>query len=88
MRHVTASQANRDFSALLRQVAAGETVVVTSHGRPVAKLMPASADEAGQSDADRARRRAAWGLLEQRLRSQPARNLGRFDRSKLYEDEA
>ena len=38
---VSASQANRSFSALLRQVAEGRSFTVESHGRPVATLAPA-----------------------------------------------
>ena len=38
---VNASDANRSFSKLLRQVAKGESFTVLSHGRPVATLSPA-----------------------------------------------
>ncbi|MFM8936185.1 MAG: type II toxin-antitoxin system Phd/YefM family antitoxin, partial [Vulcanococcus sp.] len=37
---VSASEANRSFSALLRQVAQGQSFTVHSHGRPVANLTP------------------------------------------------
>ena len=37
---ISAADANRAFSALLRRVRSGEAVVVTSHGRPVARLVP------------------------------------------------
>jgi prevent-host-death family protein len=40
MKTVTASNANRNFSALLRDVARGERVLVTSRGRPVASIVP------------------------------------------------
>jgi prevent-host-death family protein len=40
MKTVTAAQANRQFSAVLRDVAAGERVVVTSRGKPVATIEP------------------------------------------------
>lgn len=43
MRTITAAEANRYFSKLLRDVKAGETVVVTSHGRPVATVAPPTA---------------------------------------------
>jgi prevent-host-death family protein len=42
---VSAADANRRFSDLLRGVRQGQSYVVTSHGRPVAKLIPAEADE-------------------------------------------
>lgn len=38
---VSAADANRSFSKLLREVAKGESVTVLSHGRPVATLSPA-----------------------------------------------
>ena len=37
---VSAAAANRRFSELLRRVRQGRRVIVTSHGRPVAKLVP------------------------------------------------
>jgi prevent-host-death family protein len=37
---ISATEANRDFSSLLGKVAAGQTFVVTSHGRPVARFAP------------------------------------------------
>ena len=39
-RAVSAADANRRFSELLRTVKNGQSVVVTSHGKPVAKLVP------------------------------------------------
>ena len=38
---VGAFAAKAQFSALLERVARGEEVVITKHGRPVAKLVPA-----------------------------------------------
>ena len=40
MKTVTAAEANRQFSAVLRQVAQGERVLVTSRGKPVATIEP------------------------------------------------
>jgi prevent-host-death family protein len=39
-RAISASDANQRFSELLREVQEGETFVVTSRGRPVAKVTP------------------------------------------------
>lgn len=39
-RAITASDANQRFSEMLRDVQDGETFVVTSRGRPVAKISP------------------------------------------------
>lgn len=43
MKTVTAAEANRQFSAVLREVAAGTAVLVTSRGKPVATIEPAPA---------------------------------------------
>ena len=40
MKEVGATEAMRRFSALLREVENGETVIVTRHGFPVARLSP------------------------------------------------
>lgn len=46
-------EAKTKLAELLDKVAGGETVTITRRGKPVAKLIPASADE-----DERARRRA------------------------------
>ena len=75
---ISAAAANRTFSELLRGVREGRSYVVTSHGRPVARILPY---EGADLDRDAARSR-----LVDRLRGQPALNLGRLDRESLYED--
>jgi prevent-host-death family protein len=40
MKTVTARQANQQFSRLLSEVVAGEEVVITHRGRPVATIIP------------------------------------------------
>ncbi len=42
MKKVSAAQANRQFSALLKDVTGGATVLITSHGQPVAQMMAVS----------------------------------------------
>ena len=74
---VSAAEANREFSKLLRGVREGNSYVVTSHGRPVAKLVPIS-----KSPEER---EAAFQKLLARLRSQPVQNIGRWTREELYE---
>lgn len=39
-RIVTATEANQRFSELLREVSAGDTITITSHGKPVAEMAP------------------------------------------------
>jgi prevent-host-death family protein len=43
MRTVTATDANRNFSGLLRDVAYGESILIVSRGTPVARISPANA---------------------------------------------
>jgi prevent-host-death family protein len=79
---VTAANANRKFSELLRGVSKGCTFVVTSHGKPVAKLVPAEQDARSAN--------AARSILLSRLRKQkPLRGAAarhRWTRDELYED--
>lgn len=44
MRTVGAREANQQFSSLLSEVEKGGTVVITRHGRPVARLVPEPAE--------------------------------------------
>ncbi len=56
MKTVTAAEANRQFSAVLREVAQGERVTVTSRGKPVATIEPMRS-RAGSARAGAAKRR-------------------------------
>ena len=76
---VSAADANRSFSRLLRRVREGRRVVVTSHGEPVATLAPIDPHE------DRLTRSARAALLS-RLRAEPVIDVGRWTRDELYED--
>jgi prevent-host-death family protein len=42
MQTIGAFQAKTHFSALLEQVERGEQIIITKHGHPVAKLVPAT----------------------------------------------
>jgi prevent-host-death family protein len=50
MTTVGAFEAKTHFSALLERAAQGEEIVITRHGRPVARLVPAAMTEEGQVD--------------------------------------
>lgn len=52
---VGAFEAKTQLSALLERVAAGEDVLITKHGRPVARLTKADAAARGDIDAAIAR---------------------------------
>ncbi len=41
MTTVAAENAGREFAELLRRAAAGEEIVITEHGKPIARLGPA-----------------------------------------------
>jgi prevent-host-death family protein len=75
---VSAAEANRQFSRLLREVNSGQTYVVTAHGKPVAQLSPINAHAKVIAGARKA--------LLARLRSQRAIDAGRWSRDELYED--
>ena len=47
-RAISASEANQNFSKLLRDVGRGETFVVMSRGRAVAKVVPVDTPDALQ----------------------------------------
>ncbi|MDR3494953.1 MAG: type II toxin-antitoxin system prevent-host-death family antitoxin [Ancalomicrobiaceae bacterium] len=79
---VTAAEANRQFSSLMRQVAEGETVIVTSHGRQVMTMTPTAGEDEAMPE-----RRAAHRRLMDYLRSQPQRPGVTWTRQELYEDE-
>lgn len=55
MIRVGAFEAKTQLSALLERVAAGEDVLITKHGRPVARLIRAEAAELQDVDAAIAR---------------------------------
>ena len=75
---VSAADANRKFSKLLRGVREGQSYVVTSHGRAVARIVPA--DKSGSLI------RGARAALFKRLRTEPVVTVGRWTRDELYED--
>jgi prevent-host-death family protein len=79
MKTVSAAEANRHFSKILRDVRAGETVIVTSRGEPVALIQPPRRTPAEQE--------AAKQELLEYLRAQPTQNLGiTWTRDELYDD--
>jgi prevent-host-death family protein len=51
MRKVGAFEAKTHLSALLEEVERGEEVVITRHGKPVARLVPAAAIDRERVDA-------------------------------------
>ena len=75
---ISATEANRRFSELLRDVKKGRGVLVTSHGKPVARISPVPEDNRAAA--------AARIALFARLRKQRAVNVGRWKREDLYSE--
>jgi len=75
---VSAADANRKFSHLLRGVREGRTYVVTSHGKPIAKIVPADEHQEVAASARQA--------LLTRLEKKPIVQIGHWSRDELYED--
>ncbi len=78
MKTITASDANRHFSRVLREVQEGEVFLVVSRGKPVATI---GAVKPGVEE-----RRAARDALMERLRRQAVTGARSWTRDDLYED--
>jgi prevent-host-death family protein len=76
---VSAADANRRFSTILRRVREGHSYVVTSHGKPVARIIPAGRHGDGAT--------SARATLLSRLEEQPVVTSARWMRDELYEDD-
>ena len=75
---VSAADANRKFSKLLRAVREGQSYIVTSHGKVVARIVPV--------DKNGGVTRGARAALLRRLRSEPVLAIARWSREELYEE--
>jgi prevent-host-death family protein len=75
---VSAADANRKFFQLLQSVRKGRSYVVTSHGKPIARISPV--ERAGKIVT------SAREILLIRLRRQPVMKAGRWTRAELYQD--
>ena len=74
---ISAAEANRNFSQVLRDVREGQSYIVTSHGRPVARIGPVAARHSAEGSAKAA--------LLTRLRSERVIKVDRWKRDELYE---
>ena len=79
MRTVSAREANQAFSKLLADAASGEEIVITRHGRPVAKLVPHS-DPTDNKEREAAIERMVKGME----RGLPLGNI-KWRREEIYE---
>ena len=78
MKSISAALANRNFSALLREVSRGERITVTSRGKPVATISAAD-------PVERRERMAAKRALMSRLRAAPRAPAVTWSRDDLYD---
>ncbi len=75
---ISATEANRSFSALLERVKGGDVVDITSHGKVVAEIRPKRDDEAE-------RRRQSLRDHLAVLRKREFKVIGPWTRAELYE---
>lgn len=71
MREVQASEAKTHLPQLLDDVEHGETIVITRHGKPIARLVP----DADRRRAEKAEAIAAIKALRQRIGKVPLQEL-------------
>ena len=80
MRTVSLMTANQEFSNLIRDVEHGEGFLITRRGRPVAKLLPHTADKSADPE---------WAAAHKRMmaRLEEGASLGglRVEREDLYD---
>jgi len=74
---ISAANANRRFSQLLREVREGLSFIVTSHGKAVARIEPIKTNQPQTG--------IAKASLLRRLRSERTIKIGRWSRDELYE---
>ncbi len=74
---ISAAEANRRFSTLLREARDGHSFIVTARGKPVARIVPCGSGDTA--------REIAQVALFARLEAQPATDVGRWSRDELYE---
>jgi prevent-host-death family protein len=79
MKHITARDANQNFSKLLAEVANGREVLITRHGTPVARMLPVLATRESK------KRAAAIRRLRARMKRGLSLGGARFNRDELYD---
>jgi prevent-host-death family protein len=88
MRTISAADANRHFSKILREVAAGEPVIVTSRGKPLIKMAPVEDEEKREAERVAKERQAQWEAHLARLAAQPVMNIPiTWTRDDIYDDD-
>lgn len=78
MKTITAANANRGFSNLLREVRKGEEITILSRGRPVAEIRSVHSQTS--------QKKAMKNLLLSRLKAQNMTGSRNWTRDELYND--
>ncbi|PIP05962.1 MAG: type II toxin-antitoxin system prevent-host-death family antitoxin [Syntrophobacterales bacterium CG_4_8_14_3_um_filter_49_14] len=78
MKTITASNANRGFSNLLREIGKGEEIMILSRGKPVAKITSVNSEVL--------QKKAMKNLLLSRLKAQDVTGSRNWTRDELYKD--
>ncbi|MDF1594369.1 MAG: type II toxin-antitoxin system prevent-host-death family antitoxin [Desulfobacterales bacterium] len=78
MKTITAANANRGFSNLLREVSKGEEITILSRGTPVAKITSVNSAALQKN--------AMKNLLLSRLKAQDVTGSRNWTRDELYDD--
>ncbi len=84
MREISVREANQNFSQLVAAAEAGETIVITKNGVPVARILPQEADRT----ADPAWARAHAALSQSLRRRREAVPVGPIAEDDLYGENA
>lgn len=82
MREVSVREANQNFSKLVAEVEAGETILITKNGKTVAKMSPQPHDLRDDPEWQAARQR----LIEHLERPRPSIDVGKITRDDMYDD--
>ena len=80
MRTVSLTFANQQFSTLIKEVERGESFLISRRGRPVARIVPHTADKLADP-----RWAAAYRRMVERLNEGAALGGLRVDRDELYD---
>ncbi|MBY0421457.1 MAG: type II toxin-antitoxin system prevent-host-death family antitoxin [Parvularculaceae bacterium] len=84
MREMTVREANQNFSKVIAEAEAGETIIITKNGRNVAKISPMPADLRDDPEW-----RAAHQELVDSLKNKPATGfrVGKITEADKYDDD-
>ena len=83
MREMSVREANQNFSKVIAEAEAGETIIIIKNGKSVAKISPAPED----LSHDPERRAARDALLAHLSRPRPSISVGTITEADKYDDD-